>query len=191
MNLLKRVLIEKRLAVTLVAVAIALDVGLHAFAVYPWSIKVANAEERATRAQANLEAVQQSFAAAQATMEGKTQADAELRKFYNDVLPHDLSGARGITYLRLAALARQTNLRLERRSTAPGQDENSRLASLRTTMLLQGEYRDIRRFIYELETAPEFIVIEEVVLSQGDETDSALVLTLGIATYYWPRTDES
>ena len=52
------------------------------------------------------------------------------------------------------------------------------------TMLLKGDYRDIRRFIYELETAPEFIVIEEIVLSQGDEGDPAQVLTLGLATYY-------
>ena len=51
------------------------------------------------------------------------------------------------------------------------------------------EYEDIRRFIYELETAPEFILIEEVVLSQGDESEEALVLTLGVSTYYLAGPD--
>ena len=51
-------------------------------------------------------------------------------------------------------------------------------------MVLAGAYRDIREFIYRLETAPEFILIEEVLLTQVSETDEALVLTLGVSTYY-------
>ncbi len=43
---------------------------------------------------------------ARATVTGKGQADAELKKFYSDVLPPDLSGARRITYLPLEHLAR-------------------------------------------------------------------------------------
>ena len=56
-------------------------------------------------------------------------------------------------------------------------------------MVLAGEYEDIRRFIYELETAPEFILIEEVILSQGDKAEQDLVLTLGVATYFWMGPD--
>ena len=51
-------------------------------------------------------------------------------------------------------------------------------------MLLSGAYRDIRRFIHALETAPEFVVIEEIVLSQGDETEAREVLSLVLSTYY-------
>ena len=51
-------------------------------------------------------------------------------------------------------------------------------------MLLSGAYRDIRRFIHALETAPEFVVIEEIVLSQGDETEAGEVLSLVLSTYY-------
>ncbi len=56
-------------------------------------------------------------------------------------------------------------------------------------MVLAGEYEDIRQFVYELETAPEFILIEEVILSQGDESEAELVLTLGVSTYYWVGPD--
>jgi len=145
---------------------------------------VANAEERTTRALANLGVAAETLDAAQTKMKAKREADAELQRFYNDVLPQNLSGAREITYVHLAELASKTHLRMERRSTTPGQEADSRLASLQTTMLLQGEYTDIRRFIYELETSPEFILIENVVLNQGTSTDSALVLTLGLSTYY-------
>ena len=67
--------------------------------------------------------------------------------------------------------------------------ERGLLARLRTRVVLAGEYEDIRQFIYELETAPEFILIEEVILSQGDASDEALVLTLGVSTYYWVGPD--
>ena len=51
-------------------------------------------------------------------------------------------------------------------------------------MLLSGAYRDIRRFIHALETAPEFLVIEEIVLSRGDESEGGEVLNLVLSTYY-------
>ena len=184
MNFARRVFVEKRLPVTIVVATIAIDIGLHVFAVYPWSVKVANASKRAETARCNLEIAKQNFAEARITMKSKTQADEELQRFYVDILPRDLAGARGVTYPRLAALARQTNLLIERRSAEPSKDEDSHLARLRTAMLLRGHYGNIRRFIYELETAPEFIVIEEVVLSESGEADSTLVLTLGVATYY-------
>ena len=64
------------------------------------------------------------------------------------------------------------------------------LARLRVSMLLSGAYRDIRRFIHALETAPEFLVIEEIVLSQGDGTEAGEVLSLDLSTYYRPDDDE-
>lgn len=185
MEIVKRALVEKRLAVMLVAVGFGIDIGLYAFVVYPWSVKVASAESRAATAVAKQDAATQGVKEARLTLESKTEADDELRKFYLDVLPRDLAGARGITFARLADLASANKLVMERRSAAPDREEDSQLARLRITMLLKGDYRDMRRFIYELETAPEFIVIEEVILSRGDATDDGEVLTLGLATYFW------
>lgn len=184
MKLVKRVLAEKRLWVGTVAVALAVDVALYLLAVYPWRIRVSNARERTEAADQRLKTVEDSYAAAIATVSGKDRADQELRKFYLDVLPKDLVGARRITYPRLAELAEQANLRHERRSTVAEQDRDSNLGRLKTTMVLAGDYRNIRRFIHELEASPEFIVIEEVVLSQSEGTAAALVLTLGVSTYY-------
>jgi Tfp pilus assembly protein PilO len=75
-------------------------------------------------------------------------------------------------------------LRSGRRSTEPEADRDSTLGRLRATMVLQGDYEDVRRFIYALESASEFVVIEDVGLVQGSEPDAPLVVTLTVATYY-------
>ena len=50
-------------------------------------------------------------------------------------------------------------------------------------MVLQGDYESFRQFIYELESAPEFVIIDDVTLAQNDPT-KPLTLTLQLSTYY-------
>ena len=42
-------------------------------------------------------------------------------------------------------------------------------------MVLAGEYDDVREFIYALETAPEFVVIRQVELSEDREDNQLKV----------------
>jgi len=188
-TLLKRIVHEKRTLITIVATILAVDVLLYAFAVYPWSNKVVQAETRAMQAAAQLGVLRANYAAASQTSEDKINADSELERFYSEVLPVDLAGARRISYPLLVKLAEDTNLVLEERRSVSETMRESLLTRLRTTMVLAGAYEDIRQFIYELETAPEFILIEEVVLSQADGSDEELVLTLGVSTYFWVKPD--
>ena len=189
MTLLRRILHEKRALIRMVAIILVIDVLLYVLAVYPLSNKVSQAETRSAQAEARLSQARATYAAARETSENKINADSELQRFYTDVLPVDLAGARRISSPLLVKLAEDTNLVLERQSSDPEKERGSLLARLRTTMVLAGEYEDIRQLIYELETAPEFILIEEVVLSQRDESDEELVLTLGVSTYYWAGPD--
>ena len=80
---------------------------------------------------------------------------------------------------------------MERRSSSTDREEGSRLTRLQMTMFLKGDYRDMRRFLSELETADDFIVIEEISLSQDDPAENTEALTLGLATYYWTENDEN
>jgi len=182
---LHRIVQEKRLFLLPLAVALAANAALYTLAVYPLTVRVASAEGRAAVAAEALIAAEAAHAQAVATRDGKARADSDLLTFYREVLPGDLAGARRITYPRLAALAEAANLRQERRSSVSEQDLESPLARLRTTMVLAGEYPDVRQFIYSLETAEEFVVIEDVSLVQRDQDLSALVLTLQVSTYYW------
>ncbi len=184
MTTLRRVLVEKALALSVVAAGTALALGLYVFVVYPWTARVETARQRELTARQNLSAAGQAHDAAREMTDGKTRTSDQLERFYAEVLPTSLAEARGITYPRFAALASVHNLVLRQRSNVPEHDEESRLARLRTTMLLGGEWPDIRRFIHALEAAPEFIVIEDVILSQSEEVDSAQTLMLSVATYY-------
>jgi hypothetical protein len=50
-------------------------------------------------------------------------------------------------------------------------------------MTLAGDYDDIRAFIYELETDPAFVVIDNVVLAEG-VANAPLSLAMELSTYY-------
>jgi Tfp pilus assembly protein PilO len=180
----RRVLAEKRTLIVPVAVALLVNVALYAIVVYPLSNKVAGDEQEAESAAASLSAARRDFAAARATVAGKGQADQELRTFYSEVLPPDVSGARRITFLRIEQLAQKCNLRVERVTSLPKPQSDSNLVKFIYKASLSGEYRNIRRFVHELETAPEFLVLENVELRQSEVENRALNVEMEIATYY-------
>ena len=180
---LRRIVAEKRLAFLAVAVSVAAVVGLHVLAVYPLTIGVAQARQREAASAQALATAQRSYQAARATMDGMSAASEQLERFYTEILPRDLASARGITYARLAAFASAHDLRIGRRNGSSDHEEGSNLVRLRLTMLLTGEWPDIRAFIAAVEEASEFIVIHEIVLRQSEE-EAALRLTLTVSTYY-------
>jgi Tfp pilus assembly protein PilO len=182
--LLRRILRERRAVVVPLAVAAVLNLAVYAVVIYPLSLRVSSTEQRTQVAQGQLAAAQREYAASRAMLTSKDRADVELRKFYGEVLPDDLAGARRITYARLAQLARDADLRYERRSYEPDANYDGSLQKVQITMVLEGEYRNVRRFIHELETAPEFVVMEDVALAEGTDPDAPLTLTLQLATYF-------
>jgi hypothetical protein len=49
--------------------------------------------------------------------------------------------------------------------------------------VLQGDYESIRAFIYELEQAPQFVVIDQVTLLEAEEGEP-VTLTVTLSTFY-------
>lgn len=180
----KRILGEKRALVAPLAIALIGNIAAAALFVYPMTLRVRDAHGRASTSDESLSAAQREHDDARRTKAGKERANEELRRFYRDVLPRDLAGARRITYLPLAKLAQQNHLKPEHRNATSETDRESELGRLKVTMVVQGEYENVRRFLHALETAPEFVVIDDVSLTQGSEASSPLVLTLELSTYY-------
>ena len=182
---LQRIFREKRRLIWPLGLVLVANAVVFAIVVYPLSQKVALGQQEADAATVALDRGKRDYANARATVTGKAQADTELKKFYGEVLPPDLSGARRITYLPIDQLAREANLRLERQTSDTMPIRDSSLSRFTQTAVLTGDYRNIRRFIYQLETRPEFIVIENVDLSQNEnETSRGITVTLQIATYF-------
>jgi len=180
----RRIVAEHRRAVWLIAAGLILNVALLALVVLPLSQKVSGGEQQANAANLELLAARRDHGAARATVAGKAQADSELKKFYQDVLPPDQSGARRILYLAVDQLARKANLPEAVFEFDEDTDRRSDLQKLSVTINLAGEYTNIRRFIHQLETAPEFRVLENVALAQGQEGQRGLRVTANISTYY-------
>jgi Tfp pilus assembly protein PilO len=180
----RRILSENRRVVSILTVALAANAALYALIVYPLSRRVELGEQSAGAATRELVAARKSFDAARGTVSGKKQADEELQKFYREVLPADFSGARRMLY-PVDQMARKSNLRTVNAGLSSEQDRATHLRKLTLTMRLEGEYTGVRRFIHALETAPEFLVLEGVTVTQeGEGSDRTLAVTAKVATYY-------
>jgi len=180
-----RILSEKRRLIWPLAIVLVANAAVFALVVYPLSQKVALGQQDADVATLALNNARRDYANARATVTGKSQADTELQRFYGDVLPPDMSGARRITNLPISQLANEANLIVNRQTSQTVAIRDSGLSRFTQTAVLTGAYRDIRQFIYRLETRPEFIVIENVDLTQNENDESGgITVTLEIATYY-------
>jgi Tfp pilus assembly protein PilO len=181
---LQRIVAEHRRAVYALAGGFVINVLVFAFLVYPLQSDVANVEQRTKAAEAELAAAQSDFGRANGTLTGKDRALKELDTFYSSVLAKDLPGARRLTFARLAQMAAESNLDFERRKYEPVIERGSNLTRLKVNMDLAGNYADIRDFIHEIESSPEFVVIDDVGLTEGVTNSDSLRLTLQLSTYF-------
>ncbi len=85
-------------------------------------------------------------------------------------------------------LARKNNLTVARRSEAAGHQRDSGFGRLDIGMVAEGQYQNLRRFIYDIEQAPTFLVIDDLTIDQARAQD-ALVLSLRLSTYYRMAND--
>ena len=185
MSLGRRIFDEKRQIIAPLALAILAVILLYVLVLAPLGRNVTSAEADARVAHDALNAARLDYQSAAQTVSGKQQADTALEKFYKAVLPADESAARRLTYTRLAQLARQSNVRLEQGSNEVKHVKGSVLSQVTTSYTLNGQYPDVRRFIYSLETAPEFVILDDVSLaSSTDQQNRGLSMTLQISTYF-------
>ena len=179
----RRVIAEKRRLVWPLVIGLAANILAYALVVGPRGVKSAGAADRAASAVAALRAAEAEIAGARALVEGKSRADEELNAFYEKVLPADRVAARRMTYASLPALAKSTDVRYEqRRTSVEDPEEDARLGHLNIRMVLVGEWQNIRDFIFRLESAPEFVIIDDVTLVESDEMEQTL--TIDLSTYF-------
>jgi Tfp pilus assembly protein PilO len=183
MPLLRRVLHEHRRTLVPLLVALVINVLAYAFLVYPLSRQVADVAGRDERAARALEAAKQEHAQAAGTLTGKDRAATELTTFYRNVLPANVSSARRLVYLRLHQLAREAGMRYSRMANEIVEERTSTLSRLKTEMELGGSYPSMRAFVHQLETSPEFVVIDNVELTEDDQ-GGELKMKLQLSTYF-------
>jgi hypothetical protein len=149
------------------------------------------AADRAAKAAAEVQAGEREQAAARALVGGRARAQESLATFFDKVLPQDFIAARSITYARPPELAKKANIRYEAgRFAIDDSIKSGRVGRLHTNIVLQGDYDNLRRFIFDLESSPEFIIIDGVTLAQP-EADKPLAFNLELSTYYRTKPNGS
>lgn len=184
---LKRVFDEKRRLVIPILGGLALNIVVYVGVVYPLSVRERSSEQRERAAAAELQAAEKGAAAARGTVQGRDRTESALKAFYTDVLPDGVASARMSLYSKLAKLAQQHNLDPDNLRMESVKHAEGTLIRVHSTMSLRGDYEDIRQFIYQVESGPDFVVIDSVTLAEGGEPgSSSLTLTLELSTYYRP-----
>ena len=184
MALWKRILVEKRALIVPLLLGLIGNAAAFGLWVYPLGVKSAGAADRAAAATQSLQAAERELAGARELVAGKARAEQELSTFFDKVLPADQAAARDLTYATLPSLARKSNVKMVgRRFEVAKPEKNARLGLLKVHTVWQGDYESFRKFIYALESASPFVIIDDVTLAQNDPA-KPLVLTMELSTYY-------
>ena len=179
-----RVVADHRRALVPVGIVLAINLAVLIFVVMPLRRSAESGTSQANESAVQLNAAAADLKEAEAMRDGQAQAGTDLQKFYSDVLPGNLSEARRLTFLKLIQLARSHDVRMQRGAATTEELRNSPLERLSVNYSLEGDWDDIRQLIYEIETGPDFLVIDNVALSEGEGGSAPLSLVLEISTYY-------
>lgn len=184
MSLAKRVFVEKRVWIIGVAAGIVLNIAAYLFVVHPMALRAEGVADRAVAAKQALAVTERDLDVARGLVTGTSRADQELATFYGDVLPADQNSARRLTYLSIYHLARKMNVKfLDRKTETEPVKKDARVGRWKIRAEFQGNYDNLRQFIYQLESAPEFVIIDDVALSQNDPA-KPLTLLIELSSYY-------
>lgn len=183
MSFVRRVVQEHRRAVMIIAAAFVVNILLYLFVVRPLNQSVATVEQRTVAAEQAKAAAQAEYDRANGTLSGKARATKELDTFYSMVLAQDLSGARRLTYGRVQRLAQENRLAYQGSRYEPVEERGSTLTKLKVNVVLTGTYNNLRSFIHTIESAPQFVVIENISLAEGSN-EGSLRLAMDLSTYY-------
>ena len=81
-------------------------------------------------------------------------------------------------------LAKKDGMKSASFGTAAKEVKEGDLIQVDFTMPISGDYRDVRKFIYDVESSPIFLNIDNLSLSSGgDENEGDVTLTIALTTY--------
>jgi Tfp pilus assembly protein PilO len=181
---ISRIAREYRKALIPLGILFAINVALLIAVVLPLGQRVKTNEQRADTAARAEAAAYAEFQKAEALREGKARATKDLDTFYRQVLPADVEAARLVVQSKPRRLASAHDVFYGRSQSDTVEVRESTLERLFSSIELAGSWDDIRGFIYALETAPEFIVIENVAIAEGSDANAPLSLSMELSTYY-------
>lgn len=189
MSFTRRVFTERRRVILPLLILLIANIVVFAAVVLPLETNLEGADAARAKAELGLQKAKADHKLAVDQRSSKGRADLELKKFYGEVLPKDFAAARNLTIFWLGRIAEQSRLTYRAGQSESEEVRGSRLMKFKGDVTLVGDYSDIRKFLYQVETAQEFVVIERVALQQPSASQGGtaqLELALSVSTYYLP-----
>ncbi|HET9370097.1 MAG TPA: hypothetical protein VFO19_07605 [Vicinamibacterales bacterium] len=191
MSLWARVYAERRKTVLPLIALFVVNLGVLLLGVWPLKTSVANAKTEAFNQIAALADAKRANQQAHTARDRKNSADVELTTFYSEILPKSYAEASYVTRLFLHDVADRTQLQFQAGDYKPEPIRESRLWRFSGKVVLRGSYQNIRRFLYEVETAPEFVVIDKVELGESGSVQQqagtgVIEIGLDVSTFFLP-----
>ena len=187
MSVWRRIYVERRRVVLPLLLVLVVNLAVLALAVLPLSRSVVAGEDDRVQATVELANAQRLERQARDAAASRTRAEQELAKFHSEILPRDFPAARRSASRWVQDAARDAGLEFSNARFDWEEVRDSRLSRAYGTFTLSGRYADVRRFLYALETAEEFLVLDKVGLAQSENAGgggATLVLTLSLSTYF-------
>jgi len=183
-----RIYQERRAVVLPLLVVLVVNAAVFALAVLPLRRSVATAENSSADATLALAEARRQERQAKDARTSKERAEQELAKFYGEVLPHDPNTARKVTTAWLQQAAADAGLTFKNNHFDTDAVRDSQLTRVVVKFTLQGRYPAIRKLLYALETAEEFVVVDKVELAQSGSDaqigSGLLEVSLTVSTYH-------
>jgi Tfp pilus assembly protein PilO len=186
-QLARRIFDERKAILLPLVVVVVVNVAVLVLGVLPLRTAVAMAESDGTQATLQLGEARLQQRDAEQARASREGADNDLRRFYTEVLPRDLTMAQKTLNLWVTEAARDAGLEFQGAQFDWGEVRDSALSRAFSRITLQGSYSSIRRFLHAVETAEEFVVVESVELvQQADQgaASGALEVSLVVSTYF-------
>ena len=183
-----RIYQERRAVVLPLLVVLVVNAAVFALAVLPLRRSVATAENGSADATLALAEARRQERQAKDARTSKERAELELTKFYGEVLPRDPNTARKVTTAWLQQAVADAGLIFKNNHFDTDAVRDSQLTRVLVKFTLQGRYPAIRKLLYALETAEEFVVVDKVELAQSGSdaqiSSGLLEVSLTVSTYH-------
>ena len=190
MTLPRRIFMERRRVFLPVALILALNIVILLLVVFPMQRSVVGLETDRDDSAVELAQARNIERSAKGALSSRQRADVELEKFYAEILPDNLMTATKATNLWIQHAARDAGVSYTSSAFDYAPIRESKLTRAFARIELRGRYPSIKKFLYALETAEEFIVVEKVELSEQGSAASqqgVLDVSMTVATYYQTR----
>lgn len=187
-SLWRRILVERRAVILPVVALVAINVVVLVAVVLPLRHSVATAQDDRNASYARLGNAKANRTLAEKEAASTKDASAGLQRFYADILSTNQAKATNAAQFWTSQTARALGLQYITIETTTTPVRESKLVRVTSRFTIRGEYASIRKFIYAVEAAEEFLIIDKIKLAERaamqQQNSNLLEFELFITSYF-------